>query len=206
MFDNAWKIRLDTLTHLNALSHLPISIAKRMEGRLNGSPNMWNLFDVFDSLVCEEIYRQESRDRETEILTKTVKFINLVLVSDPLDVAPIFKSARNSGKLRKQSARRASSPSLISFLSSAWSCPRRDSRSSQCGWSDSKPSYADKATKLYLCNAFLIRVRSCVKTELNNFRIGANKIPYAYASTWGPDKGLSSFKSLYSSCYANDEI
>lgn len=145
---------------------------------------------------------KEPRNRETEIHTETVKSINLVLVSDPLAVAPIFKSARNSGKLRKQSARRASSPSLSSFLSSAWSGPRRDSRSFQCDWSDSKPSYADKATKLYLCNAFLIRVKSCAKTELNNFRIGANRIPYADARTWGPDKGLSSFKSLYSSCYA----
>ena len=141
-----------------------------------------------------------------EILTKTIKFINLALVSDPLAVAPNFKSARNSGKLRKQSARRASIPSLNSFLSSAWSCPRCDSKSFQCGWSDSKPSYADKATKLYLYNAFLIRVRSCVKTELNNFRIGANRIANADARTWGPDKGLSSFKSLNSSCYSNNEI
>ena len=140
--------------------------------------------------------------RETETLTETVKFINLALVSNPLAVAPNFKSARNSGKLRKQSARRASSPSLSSFLSSAWwSGPRRDSRSFQCGWSDSKPSYADKAMKLYLCNVFLIRVRSCVKTELNNFRIGANRVAYADARTWGFDKGLSSFRSLYSSCY-----
>ena len=44
---------------------------------------------------------------------------------------------------------------------------------------DSKPSDADKTTKLYLCNAFLIRVRSCVKTELNDFRIGANRVLYA---------------------------
>ena len=68
-----------------------------------------------------------------KVLTETVKFTNLVLVSDPLAVAPNFKSARNSGKLRKQSARRASRPSLNSFLSSAWSGPRRDSRSLQCG-------------------------------------------------------------------------
>ena len=36
-----------------------------------------------------------------------------------------------------------------------------------------RPSDADKATKLYLCNAFLIRVKSCVKTELNDLRIGS---------------------------------
>ena len=56
-----------------------------------------------------------------------------VLISDLLAVAPIFKSTRNSGKLRKQSARRASNPSLSSFLSSAWSVSRRDGRSFQCG-------------------------------------------------------------------------
>ena len=153
----------------------------------------------------KERYQHESRHKDTEILAETVKFINLTLVSDPLVVAPIFKSARNSGKLRKQSARSASNPSLTSFLSSAWSNPRRDSRSVQCDWSDSSPSYADKATKLYLCNAFLIRARSWVRMELNNFRTEFIRIPNEDARSCGLDRGLSSFKSLYSCCDTNNE-
>ena len=49
-------------------------------------------------------------------------------------------------------------------------------------------------------------MKSCVKTELNNFKIGGNRVPCADARTWGLDKGLSSFRSLYSSCYTNNEI
>ena len=41
-----------------------------------------------------------------------MKFINLILVSNPFVTASILKSARNSGKLRKQRVRRASSASL----------------------------------------------------------------------------------------------
>ena len=77
---------------------------------------------------------KEPHNREIKYSPETVKFINLVLVSDLLAIGPIFKSATNSGKLHKQSAWRASNPSLNSFLSSAcqWSVPRRDSRSFLC--------------------------------------------------------------------------
>ena len=119
---------------------------------------------------------------DDSMLTDIVKSISFVLVSDPLVIAPILISAKNSGKLRRHKARKLCSPSRGSFLSETWSDPLRDSKSSQLRWSDNRPSNADSARKLNLCRDFLTRAMSCVRTKLNSLRIGSMSVPNADAT------------------------
>ena len=104
--------------------------------------------------------RQESHSRETKILTETVKFINLVLVSDPLTVAPNLSQPETLrifiNKVHGEHA--------DSFLSSAWSGPRRDVVPV---WLKRQQTIMLVRRRIVLCNAFLVGLRSCVKKIQN---------------------------------------
>jgi hypothetical protein len=107
-------------------------------------------------------------------------------------VAPSFISARYSGKLRRHKARRDCIASLSSFLSVAVSGPRRDRRSSQWFCSESRPSKAERARKVYRCRDLFTSVTRAANIELKSLRMGVSSVPNAEATSAALDSGLSS--------------
>ena len=171
MFHDAWMICfqlsassiLTSLLPLEYLSHLLISIAECLEGRLNSSPNMWNLFDVFDSLMQKIWSTRISQQRNKNTHWDGEIHQLGTRIRSPY-CRPQFKSARNLANLHKQSARRARSPSSYSFLSSAWSGPSRDVVPV---WLKRQQTIMLIRRRIVLCNAFLVGLRSCVKKIQN---------------------------------------
>ena len=106
---------------LEYLSHLLISIAECLEGRLNSNPNMWNLFDVFDSLMQKIWSTRISQQRNKNTHWDGEIHQLGTRIRSPYR-RPQFKSARNFANLHKQSARRARRLVLIFGMvwSSSW--------------------------------------------------------------------------------------
>src|SRR6266849_8080765 len=85
------------------------------------------------------------RERRTVI----VKSAHPVPISPPFPIPASLRSARNSGKLRRHTPRRACRPSLSSFsLRSAL----RVIRSSHLSWNMDNAEYEASAWKVYLCS------------------------------------------------------
>ena len=138
--------------------------------------------------------RQESHSRETKVLTETVKFINLVLVSDPLTVAPNLSQPETLrifiNKVHGELA--------DSFLSSAWSGPRHDVVPV---WLKRQQTIMLIRRWIVLCNAFLVGVRFPASSSQPHIRTVTSLMyaePFSFV-VW-------TTKKVYSFCYTNSEI
>ena len=120
-------------------------------------------FDVFDSLMQKIWSTRISQQRNKNTHWDGEIHQLGTRIRSPY-CRPQFKSARNFANLHKQSARRARSPSSYSFLSSAWSGPRRDVVPV---WLKRQQTIMLIRRRIVLCNAFLVGLRSCVKKIQN---------------------------------------
>jgi hypothetical protein len=121
--------------------------------------------------------------------------------SPPLPIAVSLISAKNSGKLRKHTARSAFKPSLSSLFSLREpSSARRRSRESHLGESADNESYAASARNVYLCSERLIREMSDEMVLEKSARRGVRSKVYADARSEGFGSGARSSRKSYSAC------
>ena len=96
-----------------------------------------------------------------------------------LEIAPDLRSAINSGKLRRQTARKEFRQSLISLLDAVSGFPRRANRDSHRGCNLRRDSYVERARNVYLCNERLMRVIKVLRVEENSATMGDKSVVYA---------------------------
>ena len=96
-----------------------------------------------------------------------------------LDIAPDLRSAMNSGKLRRQTARREIRLSLISLLDVASGFSRSANSDSHRGCSLRRDSYVERARNVYLCNERLISVIKELRVEEKRAMMGDKRVVYA---------------------------
>ena len=174
------------------IAHLNTSNFHRRVLRRNSTAvRTCGTFSMYLTVWWKRYDRQESHSRETKILTETVKFTNLVLVSDPLTIVPILSQPEPLRIfINKVHAEHADS-----FLSLAWSGPRRDV----------VPVWLKRQQTIMLiivlCNAFCVGVRFPASSSQPHIRTVTSLMyaePFSFV-VW-------TTKKVYSFCYTNSEI
>jgi hypothetical protein len=128
-------------------AHLPVSVPKCKKRRPNRSLYFWDPVQILDRLMQVN----ESLGEKSQTLTDIVKSVRLTPNSPPFPgpVAANFKSAKNSGKVRKHTLLIEVSPSSNSFVSLNPS-PLLLIMTSQRLWGADKAAQVASAWKVYL--------------------------------------------------------
>ena len=125
-------------------------------------------------------------------LTEVVMSARLVLNSPDLLIAAARISARNSGKLRRQTARIECNPSLSSFSGRP---ARSHMRSFHLACDNDKLAYAESARKVYLLTFLLMRLLSEVTVDVKRFTSGVRSVENVDLSMAWLDNGANSVNS-----------
>lgn len=142
---------------------------------------------------------------EVHLRSLTVRVISATSVPiSPLPggTAAILTSAKNSGKLRKHTARKLCKPSLraLTFSVALPEPDRRTIMSSQRLETStlSRLAYAERARKVCWCNARLTLVLSCEKDEAKSVKRGVRREEYVGWSCPGEGSRARLARRLYS--------
>jgi hypothetical protein len=117
-------------------------------------------------------------------------------VLSPFPAEASFTSAKNSGKLLKQTARSVSNPSLSSLLSglAADASTRRARRLSHCGCKVERVANEASARNVYLCKERLISEINDESVLEKSVTRGARRVLHAAAKEEASRSGVRSVK------------